>query len=338
MNSLTQKAPSNPRVTIGLPTRNRADLLKRTIENILAQSFVDFELIVINDGSTDNTADIISAFNDQRILYFNNPPKGIPHPINEVLENARGEYIMILHDHDIFSELLIEECINAFVNHSNAGFVMPGSAWVYEDGITGYSEMLLDLKLLNNGREFGKNMYFSNSFNSQIHACCMVRTAAYNQIGRNYSPDFGFYSDIDVWLRLLASFDFIYVKKVLITFRTREKVNHTMFQKDFQIESWLYSVFDRNCQKFFSGEELLVQRERLQVKYRNKFIKLIGIYLLRDEKELLRSQFLEFRKSMPLNQGILSCIFKLEKNFNNLFYFVGSSLAVAYRFLQTKRK
>jgi glycosyltransferase involved in cell wall biosynthesis len=329
---------SDPRVTIGLPTRNRADLLKQTIESILTQSFGDFELIIVNDGSTDNTADIISTFSDKRILSINSVAKGIPYPINEVLAKAKGEYIMILHDHDIFSERLVEECVDAFSAYPNAGFVLPGSAWVYEDGISGYSEMLLDLNPLNSGVLFGQNMYLSDSFNSPIHACCMVRAEAYNRIGRNYSSDFGFYADIDVWLRLLASFDFIYVKRVLITFRTREKVNHTMFQKDFQIASWLYSLFDRNCERFFSGEELWFQRERLQVKYRKKFIRLIGFFLLRDERDLLRSQFFEFRKSMPLNKGILSCIFILEKTFSNLFYFVGSLLAVAYRFLQTKRK
>jgi len=58
-----------PQVSVIIPTRNRANLLKEAIESVLNQTFTDFELIIVDDGSTDHTAEVVAAFHDQRIVY-----------------------------------------------------------------------------------------------------------------------------------------------------------------------------------------------------------------------------------------------------------------------------
>ncbi|MDX2479783.1 MAG: glycosyltransferase family 2 protein, partial [Desulfuromusa sp.] len=59
-----------PNVSIILPTYNRADYLRRSISSVLKQTFTDFELIIVDDASTDNSAEIIDAFDDQRLVYL----------------------------------------------------------------------------------------------------------------------------------------------------------------------------------------------------------------------------------------------------------------------------
>ena len=85
-----------PTVSIIIPTYNRAHLIDRSIQSVLNQTYQDFELIVVDDGSTDNTEDIIRQFQekDKRIKYIKHDKnKGGSAARNTGIKNSRGEYI-----------------------------------------------------------------------------------------------------------------------------------------------------------------------------------------------------------------------------------------------------
>lgn len=91
-----------PQITVFMAAYNQADFIKQSIDSILTQSFSDFELIVVNDGSTDDTAIIVESFTDNRIRLVNNDGnKGLIYTRNRLLTLARGEYIAILDGDDI---------------------------------------------------------------------------------------------------------------------------------------------------------------------------------------------------------------------------------------------
>ena len=107
-----------PFFSIVLPTYNRASFLQRSISSVLNQTFTDFELIIIDDASTDNTKDVIETFNDERIRYFKNG-KNRERSVsrNKGIELSRGKYICFLDSDDIyrpehlsgFSDFIIKE-------------------------------------------------------------------------------------------------------------------------------------------------------------------------------------------------------------------------------------
>lgn len=90
-----------PFFSIITPTYNRAHLLERTINTVLAQDFADFELIIVDDGSTDNTKGIIERFKDERIryIYQENGERGKAR--NTGTLNAKGEYVFFLDSDDL---------------------------------------------------------------------------------------------------------------------------------------------------------------------------------------------------------------------------------------------
>lgn len=95
---------SKPKISVILPTYNREKMLPNALDSILNQTFPDFELIVINDGSTDNTQKILEEYaaKDKRIKIINHEKnKGIVWGLNEGLEQAKGEYIARMDDDDI---------------------------------------------------------------------------------------------------------------------------------------------------------------------------------------------------------------------------------------------
>ena len=82
-----------PKVTVLMPAYNAAGYIGEAIQSILQQTFTDFELLIINDGSTDETLDVIHSFNDPRIILVNQSNKGVSAALNVGLSLARAPYI-----------------------------------------------------------------------------------------------------------------------------------------------------------------------------------------------------------------------------------------------------
>jgi glycosyltransferase involved in cell wall biosynthesis len=120
-----------PQLSVIIPTYNRAVLLRRAIESVLHQTFMDYEIIVIDDGSTDRTEDLIaqvlaeSPTQDERIRYFFQRNQGKSIVLNYGLSEARGEWIAFLDSDDLWLPNKIEEQFHAlqqFAPQSGASF------------------------------------------------------------------------------------------------------------------------------------------------------------------------------------------------------------------------
>jgi len=103
---------NNPYFTIIIPTYNRSENLSRSILSVLSQAFKDWELIVVDDGSTDNTKEVFSSFNDARLQYHHQENKGRSAARNHGIEKAKGEFIMFLDDDDY----ILERHLDVFYN------------------------------------------------------------------------------------------------------------------------------------------------------------------------------------------------------------------------------
>ena len=127
----------NPVVSIILPTYNRAELLKKSIESILKQTFREWELLVIDSGSTDNTSKLMKDLGhiDSRIKYFNIPKSNVPgisEYLNYGIKNSQGKYIARMDDDDVwcYTDKLKQQV--EFLD-SNSDYVLLGGGVVMVD-------------------------------------------------------------------------------------------------------------------------------------------------------------------------------------------------------------
>ena len=115
---------TSPRISVLMPAYNSEQYVAESIESILNQTFTDFEFIIINDGSTDNTAKIIDEYakRDERIKFVNNSKnKGLIGVLNEGLNLARGEYIARMDSDDISLPTRFERQIAYMELHPKCG-------------------------------------------------------------------------------------------------------------------------------------------------------------------------------------------------------------------------
>ena len=112
---------TNPLISVLIPTYNNGKYIKQAIESVYAQNYDNIEIIVVDDGSTDNTKEIVEKYKD--IKYFYTKHKGIPFVRNLALEKSHGEYIAFLDSDDYWLPEKLNTQIQYFKNHSECEIV-----------------------------------------------------------------------------------------------------------------------------------------------------------------------------------------------------------------------
>ena len=113
---------NTPRVSVVIPTFNRASILGNAIESVLSQTYDSYEIIIVDDGSTDDTSSVVTKFNSSRINYLYQENKGRSSARNKALSLANGEYIAFLDSDDKFYPQKLE--LQVTLLDSNPAFGM----------------------------------------------------------------------------------------------------------------------------------------------------------------------------------------------------------------------
>ena len=110
---------SNPQISVIMGVYNGAKYLKASIDSILNQSFTDFEYIIINDGSTDNTSDILESYNDRRLKIIEQKNIGLTKSLNKAIKLSKGVFIARQDADDISKKHRFKEQIKYFIDNPN---------------------------------------------------------------------------------------------------------------------------------------------------------------------------------------------------------------------------
>ena len=99
-------------VSVIIPTYNRAHLIKRSAQSVLGQTYKNLELIIVDDGSTDNTEDVVKSLDDERVVYIKQTNQGACAARNNGIDHARGEFIAFQDSDDVWHNDKLEKQIN----------------------------------------------------------------------------------------------------------------------------------------------------------------------------------------------------------------------------------
>lgn len=227
-----------PKVSIVLPTFNGSKYIAESLNSIINQTFTDWELIIINDCSTDNTPDIINDFSskDKRIKVFTNKINlKLPRSLNEGFKHASGMYYTWTSDDNRYKANALEEMTKLLDCNPDIGLLYCNTDIINENGdIIEQGDLPSPEQLINQ---------------NVIGACFMYRADIGEKIG-GYESDFFLAEDYEYWLRFFFNFK-IY------------KHDHNLYE---------YRLHSKSLTAASKGRQILIQRARVKHKYLNEFI------------------------------------------------------------------
>ena len=189
----------NPFFTVIIPTFNRANKLPICLDSVFSQTFTDFEIIIIDNGSTDNTENIIlTEYNDSRIRYFRQEGSGSPaNPRNQGIRKAGGVWVSFLDSDDVWYPEKLESVYNQIHEVSESDVVCHNERM--------FDQMNLKSRNISHIRkadDIYKSMLLEGNCLSSSATSIRKSFLTENELFFNESPDFAIVEDYDFWLRL----------------------------------------------------------------------------------------------------------------------------------------
>ena len=201
----------NPLVSVVIPVYNQERYVAEAVDSVLRQTYKDVELVVVDDGSTDRTPEILKGYGD-RLRYIRQENAGAASALNRGIEASRGELVGWLSSDDVYEQAKVERQVALFA-------ARPQVSLVYTDFnvIDGSGRVTRTVRspYYADRREFIRRLILGNFVNG---SSVIARKSALLATGL-FDPTMTYHADANMWLRLLKHSDFGHVPDVLLNYR-----------------------------------------------------------------------------------------------------------------------
>lgn len=225
-------------VSIVLPVYNGEKYLKESIESVLSQTYKNWELLILDDCSTDNTAQISKEYSekDKRIHYYKNENNlRLPKNLNKGFSLASGDFLTWTSDDNRYRPTAIEKMVSKLTDN-NANFVFASCRIIDEDG--------KEIEYIMVNKKSTEIIVGSNP----VGACFMYTRKVYEEIGE-YNPELTLVEDFDYWQRIYAAFGAETIEEILYDYRWHSGALTSTMRKD-QFYTALEKMLLKNRQLF----------------------------------------------------------------------------------------
>jgi len=211
---------SAPKVSVIVPTYNRAAYFASTLETLTHQTMcAPYEVIVVDDGSTDGTCEAVGRYLGCNVRYERIEHAGLPGPINRGLGLARGGYVMLTNDHDLYAPETLESLAEALDAHSSAVLAVSDVVLVTPDAARDVATYSFPYGGLVQGGRFLVERLLPSIGSIAPHN--MFRRDALQ--GEMLDQTYGSSCDVELWLRLASRGDVVHVPRTLVRVRDRDE-------------------------------------------------------------------------------------------------------------------
>jgi glycosyltransferase involved in cell wall biosynthesis len=268
----------SPLVSICIPTYNRPEYLRRAVESCLAQTYPHFEVIITDNSTDKQSADLAAKWTDPRIRYHNNGGNIGPHASAILSKNlGKGEYIKFLMDDDLLKPSCLELMVKGLDEHPTAGVAMAPMDLIDENDRRIFPRFYVVRKLHYRYRyQVGDGLierrrllkdFLTRDYPCTVPSGIMFRAGALRRAGE-FSSAYQFGGDLEMCMRLAAEWDFYYIDEVLTSWRLMPS-NHTatLHQKGSKISDFYditrKSLDNESVKKMFAGEWEKIERDSM---------------------------------------------------------------------------
>ena len=201
-------------VSVIMAAYNAQDYLDTALKSVFAQSFEDFEVVVVDDASSDNTPQILAACKDPRLKVFRNETRrGAAFSRNRAINEASGRYVAILDADDFWAPEKLEEQVGFMEKHPSAAGL---GTYVYETDQAGRRNKAVRFPL------YPGQIRCSTLFRcSLVHSSVMMRRSFLDEHNIRYNESFSFSHDYELWSRAVFAGNFYLLPRYLTYYRRR---------------------------------------------------------------------------------------------------------------------
>lgn len=263
-------------ISVYIVSYNYGRYLSQAIESVLKQTFDDFEILIFDDGSGDNTNEVINLYkNDDRVRVFTTPNIGLIKICNLALKEANGEYIVRLDGDDYFDENILLVLYTNIIKNKHSSIAVPDYYLVNEIG------NILSYKRVNS---FSQNNIIEEPPNG---ACSLIKVKTLREVG-GYSEELIAQDGFDLWLKVKNISNIINVHLPLFYYRRHE------------------SNLTNNTHKLLNARQYI---KTLTLKEKNKVMPIIALIPIRENYDAVKNLWtLELNGKSLLEIAIEKCI------------------------------
>ena len=206
----------NPKISIVMPAFNAEKFIQTSIESIISQTYQNFELLIINDGSSDNTLEIIEKFKkqDERIILINRKKSDLATSLNQGISLCKGQYIARMDADDIAIPERLNVQLNFLVNNPSIDLVASNVIFFTNNKVAGVSDFRL--------HKTKKLKFYLNTIGLP-HPTWMARSNFYRRF--NYDSKVNTVEDQDLLMRAEQSCKFYLLKDPLLFYRVHKEIS-----------------------------------------------------------------------------------------------------------------
>lgn len=209
-----------PKYTIIIPLYNKGDFIVKTVYSVLQQSFSDFELIVVNDGSKDNGPALLKEIDDPRFILINKENGGVSSARNVGIRNAKGDWITFLDADDILYPFALETYESVMRNHPGYDVIVAAA-----DQSQKKYPSTNDIKIIEDYDYENAVSYAKHGFSLVNTDCICIRKTLLDKVGY-FNEQYTHGEDQDLWARLSDSSPLIKIDKA-VAFYVTDIVNNS---------------------------------------------------------------------------------------------------------------
>lgn len=204
-----------PEVSVTIPTYNRSSLVREAIESVLSQTFNDLEVVVVDDGSTDDTRSVVKAIDDARVKYYYKNNDGCASARNLGIAKCTGEYISFLDSDDLWPKNFLDVMLNHLESKPEYGCVYCPITLVYPDGRKKESYRVEQCK----SGQLTKDLFKTNFIwlQATVFRKSVLEGFTFDESMRNAA-------DTDALLRLSTRIQFLFVPDIEVIFRAEHRI------------------------------------------------------------------------------------------------------------------
>jgi len=212
-----------PKVSVIIPTYNCARYVPEAVESVLHQTYQDYEVIVVDDGSTDNTEKVLQKYRD-KIRYIKQKNSGVAAARNTGIREAHGEWVAFLDADDLWLPLKLKIQMEFSDRHPDVDFIYGDASSFNSNGVL--TKSMFSERQPHEGNVI-KNLLSENFIPilSVIARKKCFEKAGFFKEGMKYSEDY------EMWLRVAKFFKFGYITEVVVSYREHEKSASQNFEK-----------------------------------------------------------------------------------------------------------